>query len=378
MKLTMQYTLKHVIFLPSTLYKNIAISFSWLSTLKQTSCISFYFCNCHAYSNFADSILSLSELTKSTFDSFYNINQTFSPMHPSLNDFKSFLYKLENLLQLNLDETIFISSSDRELFFLKKLEFPSIAYNNPYLPNQELFQASYLFENISDLNRKNISTAYQRFYHLPVTILHTKRLTLRELTVEDMKQLFKIYQNPSMTKFITSESDLTILEKKQNAYIKNFYEFYEYGLWGVFLKNTNILIGQCGLQQAAELPLKTKSLFIDTTETILELSYMIDVPYQKQGYALEITKAILSYANHTLECHNIVSFIASGNFSSVKLAKRLNMKPSEMIFHNGYNCMIYYIDFKKKYLMSRDHTLCSFSNHPDTRVYGKRYSHHRL
>lgn len=370
-------TLQYIIFLPSTLYKNTSFSPLKFITLKNfpSSFLSqIYFCGYHAYSNFMCSTFALSEISKDDFVFFTNVNQTSPPsQNLTLDNFKLFLSNLTKHFLINLNKTLFISSSDIELAFLKELNLPSVAYQNPYFPNQELFQTSYLFEDISDFDMQNLSIAYQRFYHLPVTILDTKRLTLRELTVEDMKQLFKIYQNTSITKFIPSETSLLELKKKQMAYIKNHYSFYEYGLWGVFLKNTNTLIGRCGLQQAPELPLKIKLPFIDTTETILELSYLIDTPFQKQGYALEITKAILNYANHNLNFHNIISFIAPENLSSIKLAKRLNMKPSEMVFYNGYDCIIYYIDFKKKYLMSREHSLCSFSNHPDTRVYGKRY-----
>ena len=351
MKTTDQYRLHDIIFLPSTLYKNTAILLPKLYALEEKSNSAFfhtYICSPHVYSDFSHSVFSISEADETTFASFCISKPTFQQKNTLLlNDFKCFLSNLKTVFSINPFETLFISSSDIELSFLKELKLSSVAYKNPHLSNQKLFHAPYLFENISDFTMQNLTMAYQRFYHLPVTILNTKNLTLRELTVSDMKQLFKIYQDPSVTRFIPAESDLNELEKKHEAYIKNYYEFYEYGLWGVFLKNTNTLIGRCGLQQPSELSIDMTSLFIDTNGSILELSYMINSHFQHQGYALEITKAILNYAHDTLKCHNIISFIASENLPSVNLAKRLNMKPYEQIFYNGYNCVLYYIDLKR-------------------------------
>lgn len=379
MKTITQYTLHHIIFLPSTLYKNTTILLPQLYTLKEQFDSAFfhtYVCSSYSNSDFSHSVFSISETNDIPLTSFFMSHSTYQYSNTlSLNDFKYFLSNFKTMSAINPLETLFISSADIELSFLKELKLPSVAYKNQYLPNQELFQTHYLFESISDFTIQTLSRAYQRFYHLPVTILNTRHLTLRELTVSDMKQLFKIYQEPSITRFIPTESDLKELEKKHESYIKNFYEFYEYGLWGVFLKDTNTLIGRCGVQQPSELSVDTKSIFTDTNGIILELSYMIDTHFQHQGYALEIAKAILNYAHYTLECHNIISFISPNNLPSIRLAQHLNMKPYKKVFHNGYDHILYYIDFKKKYLISREQTLRSFSNNPDTRVYGKRYGH---
>lgn len=419
MKQTAPYTLCNIIFLPSTSYQNTSILFPQLSTLyKEINSVipRIYICSPNVYSEiysdayleYSYSVFPISEKNElllytnntnsmiNTFETLPLSNNTIETLQQFsnnlnitvlsklknnnfyLNDFcsdnfKYFLSHLETFYSINLHEAIFISSADDELSVLKEQQLSAIAYKNPHLSNQELFHSSYLFEHVSDLNMENICMVYQRFYHLPVTILDTKHLILRELTVSDMKQLFTIYQEPSMTRFIPKEISLQELEKKHAAYIRNHYEFYEYGLWGVFLKDNDTLIGRCGVQQPSELPPDIKNLFIDTDGIILELSYMIDTHFQHKGYALEITRAILNYVCHTLECYNIISFISPENLPSIKLAEHLNMKPYKNFYHNGYNCTLYYLDFKKKYLSSREHVLHSFANNPDTKVYGKRY-----
>lgn len=379
METNIYHQLHTIFFLPSTLYQNSTITFHYLHTFKKTLstvniqlflCRSFDTCNSIIEASSFDSDFLASNIFISNSSSNCPYEKLLSI---SLETFEEFLSYLTHTLKINLQETLFISSMDIELSFLKQFHLPAIAYKNPALTNQSLFQVSYLFEAMNDFNNNSFLLAFQRFHHYPVTILNTAHLILRELTIDDMIPLFEIYQNPSVVQFIPRETDLNELQKKHAAYIKNQYEFFEYGLWGVFLKSSNSLIGRCGIQQAPEFIEKEHIPFLSSKDAILELSYLIDSDFQHYGYAFEITRSILNYTHHVLGCHNIVSFIPIENTASINLAKRLNMKPFHTTFYQNQHCMIYYLDFKANYLLARKHTLRSFSLNPDTQVYGKRY-----
>ena len=108
--------------------------------------------------------------------------------------------------------------------------------------------------------------------------------------------------------------------EKWNAYINRIYTFYDYGIWGVFLKETNTLIGQCGIQ----------SVIINDNEEI-ELGYLLSQQYQKNGYGKEMITAVLQYAKTQLSFNRIVAQIAPENKASIALAQKCGMSFQEII-----------------------------------------------
>jgi len=87
-----------------------------------------------------------------------------------------------------------------------------------------------------------------------------------------------------------------------------------FGLWAVILKETNEMIGQCGLtMQDCE------------DKQVLEIGYLLQKAYWHQGYASEAAIACKEYAFEKLNAEEVFSMIRDTNIASQKVAIRNGM-----------------------------------------------------
>ena len=176
---------------------------------------------------------------------------------------------------------------------------------------------------------------YQRHNHLPWTILTTKRLKLREMTVEDVDRLYEIYSEPSITRYTESlyeDRDEEIEYTK--AYIRNQYEFFGYGLWIVEKIETGRMIGRAGITNR------------EGWEEA-EIGYIIEKESQNRGYATEICRAIVEYARDVLIMPGLNCFVQPENEVSVRICRRLGFDHIEDVDITGIRMSRYHIDLRK-------------------------------
>ena len=146
-------------------------------------------------------------------------------------------------------------------------------------------------------------------------ILETERLILRRQVIEDLDDLWTLYCNPEITKYIpdaprSREEAKEELEWHMNGHPRNP----ELGLWATIHKETGQLIGRCGL-----LPWT-----IDGQDEV-EVAYMIAQDYWGQGLATEAARAILNYGFEHLNLPRLISRIDSENIASQKVAEKIGM-----------------------------------------------------
>lgn len=167
-------------------------------------------------------------------------------------------------------------------------------------------------EKEEDFDVMWIEGVYRRLAGLPLDILETKHFLLRESTVADVDEFYKIYEEKSITRYMDNLFQNPLKEKEyMEKYIKEIYGFYGYGIWTVIKKDTTEIIGRAGLSVRAGYDLP-------------ELGYVIGVPWQKKGYAYEICEGILSYAKDTLQFEEVQAFVRPLNLSSIRLLEKLN------------------------------------------------------
>ena len=144
-------------------------------------------------------------------------------------------------------------------------------------------------------------------------ILETDRLFMRELIQSDYPALCQILQDEKvMYAYEGAFSDPEVKEWLDRQRMR--YQKWQFGLWAVILKNTNVLIGQCGL---------TMQPWKDTE--VLEIGYLFNQAYWHQGYATEAAKACKKYAFETLKASEVCSIIRDTNLASQKVAVRNGM-----------------------------------------------------
>ncbi len=197
----------------------------------------------------------------------------------------------------------------------------------PYLHeknrNESFPGAFYAVERLEEMDYTSFDLAYCRLAGLPWNILETKRLMVRETTVGDVDSFYRIYQDPSVTAYM---ENLFADRDEEIAYIRDYirkvYAFYGYGMWTVMEKGSGEIIGRAGIswREGYDLP---------------ELGFVIGVPWQRQGYAYEVCRAILVYAWKELGIGQIQALVMEGNERSAKLCKKLGFSRIGTVWEDG-------------------------------------------
>ena len=144
-------------------------------------------------------------------------------------------------------------------------------------------------------------------------ILETERLFLRQLTEDDYEALSKILQDEeTMYAYNGAFSDAETKEWLDRQLAR--YEQYEFGLWAVVLKETNEMIGQCGITVQ---PWKDRE--------VLEIGYLFNRAFWHNGYAAEAAIACKEYAFTVLNASEVCSIIRDTNIPSQNVALRNGM-----------------------------------------------------
>ena len=147
-------------------------------------------------------------------------------------------------------------------------------------------------------------------------ILETKRLTLRHQVLADLDDLWALYCNPKITKYIpdaprSREEAQEELEWHMYGHPKHP----ELGLWATIHKESGKFIGRCGL-----LPWTIDGQYD------VEVAYTIAQDYWGQGLGSEAAQAILQYGFEKLNLSRLICLIDAENVASRKVAEKIGMK----------------------------------------------------
>lgn len=144
-------------------------------------------------------------------------------------------------------------------------------------------------------------------------ILETKRLYLREMKQSDFESLCKIMQDKqTMYAYEGAFSDIEVQEWLDRQIFR--YQKWGFGLWAVILKETDEMIGQCGLTMQ---PWKDRE--------VLEIGYLFQRLFWHKGYAVEAANACKTYAFEILNENEVCSIIRDTNTASQNVAVRNGM-----------------------------------------------------
>lgn len=148
-------------------------------------------------------------------------------------------------------------------------------------------------------------------------ILETEQLYLREMNQADFNSLCSILQDEeTMYAYEGAFSDSEVQEWLDRQISR--YQKWNFGLWTVILKETDEMIGQCGL---------TMQPWKDIE--VLEIGYLFNRSYWHKGYATEAAKACKKYAFEVLKANEVCSIIRDTNTASQNVAVRNGMTATD-------------------------------------------------
>lgn len=198
-----------------------------------------------------------------------------------------------------------------------------IIYLHPENRDQDFSGFLFAVEDPEELEPEYVERAYRRLKGMPWNILETDRCLVRETMPEDVEAFYRIYSNPAITEYMEELYPDREQEKRYiREYIEKVYTFFGFGVWTVVEKGTGEVIGRAGFSY--------REGFEDP-----ELGFIIGVPWQRQGYAWEVCRAVLAYASAALEFHKVQALVETENLPSLKLCERLGFRRHSLVTLNG-------------------------------------------
>ena len=141
----------------------------------------------------------------------------------------------------------------------------------------------------------------------------TQRLTHREFFVEDAGSVFALNSNPDVMRF-TGESLLGSLDAAR-CFIADYPDFDRvgYGRWACILKETQSIVGFCGLKYLPD---------IDE----VDLGFRFLPTYWGRGLATEACSATLDFGFNTIGLARVVAFVMPENAASIRVLEKVGMQ----------------------------------------------------
>lgn len=220
------------------------------------------------------------------------------------------------------------SAADAEILTQKGFYVIGILHEkNP----QEKFKGlKFIFSDIEEVEMDSFVKAYQRYAGEPWEVIRTDRLIIRETTLDDVDEFYRIYKDPEMTRYMEGLFENPEDEKRyQKDYIEKVYGLMGFGVWTLVRASDNTIIGRAGYS-------------IRNGFDEIELGFLIGKEYQKQGYAYEACRAILDYGRDVLQLDHVQTLVKKENEVSIHLCKKLGFEETdeveveENIYGHGY------------------------------------------
>lgn len=170
-------------------------------------------------------------------------------------------------------------------------------------------------------------------------ILETERMILRHLVMEDLDELFILYSDPEIRKYFP-EGVLSYEDTKEELewHMHGHPHHPELGLWATIHKETGKFIGRCGL-----LPWTLEG------QDEVEIAYLLDKAFWKQGLATEAAQGILQYGFEQLNLSRLICMVDPENVASQKVAQRIGMSfEKRMDGYEGDNLPFYIYSINKQ------------------------------
>lgn len=143
--------------------------------------------------------------------------------------------------------------------------------------------------------------------------LETSRLQLRPGRIEDVELTHTLWSNARVRRFLFDER--VISQDEARSFIEDSlanFERYGYGLWLVFTRAADRLVGFAGL--------------LRSEEEAPNLIYGVHPDFWGEGYATEAAGAVLSYALEKLALPQVKADVDEPNMASVRVLEKLGMK----------------------------------------------------
>ncbi len=151
----------------------------------------------------------------------------------------------------------------------------------------------------------------------PFPVCTTERLTLRQPTIDDKRDILALRSDPAINKYLGRQPSRTLEDainfiNKVNENIDKNNSIY----WIITLTTTKEFVGTICLYD------------FSNEKNSCEIGYELMTKFQGQGIMTEAAKKVIDYAFQTMQFQKIVAFTHKNNQHSTKLLEKLDFKKS--------------------------------------------------
>jgi RimJ/RimL family protein N-acetyltransferase len=162
--------------------------------------------------------------------------------------------------------------------------------------------------------------------------LMTPRLLLRPMRAEDVADLLAVFGDPKvMASFDSPPFDREMMDGWVAENLDHLAR-YGYGLFSVVLRESGMLIGDCGLEH----------MEVEGRPEV-ELGYDLRSDYWNRGLASEAAAAVRDFAFRELMLPRLISLIRISNAASMRVAEKIGMRPERELTRYGNRYWLYVI-----------------------------------
>lgn len=221
---------------------------------------------------------------------------------------------LETVQEPQTEDVLYITDDSRTARRLLDEGRAVLVYLHAGNRQEDFGFCKYACENPEELDMQYLERVYRRYRGIPWEILETERCLVRETTVEDVDDFYRIYRDPSITEYMEPlYADPEEERVYARDYIDQVYAFYHFGIWTVVEKDSGEIIGRAGIC--------FREGFDDP-----ELGFVIAADRQGRGLATEICRAVLQYGFQELGFERIHAFVQPDNLASLRVCDKLEME----------------------------------------------------
>ena len=161
-------------------------------------------------------------------------------------------------------------------------------------------------------------------------VIETNRLILRKMNMDDFDSLKEIISDPINMKYYKNPYDDNGVIRWINWNLDN-YNTYGFGLFAVILKETNQMIGDCGV-----------TMQIINHKIRPEIGYHFHINHHNNGYATEAAKAVKEYIFKNTTFNELYTYTTKDNLPSQKVAIKNGMTLIEE-YNDGEEDLVVYM-----------------------------------
>lgn len=161
-------------------------------------------------------------------------------------------------------------------------------------------------------------------------VIETNRLILRKMNMDDFDSLKEIISDPINMKYYKTPYDDNGVIRWINWNLDN-YDTYGFGLFAVILKETNQMIGDCGV-----------TMQIINHKIRPEIGYHFHINHHNKGYATEAAIAVKEYIFKNTTFNELYTYTTKDNLPSQKVAIKNGMTLIEE-YNDGEEDLVVYM-----------------------------------